>query len=79
MRFLGDLADGAFAIEPVAAGDWLRIAELVARYRGLPLGTVDASVVSTAERLGIDEVATVDHRHFTIVRPRHIEALTLLP
>ena len=79
MKFLGDLADGAFTVEPVAAGDWLRIAELVARYRNLPLGTVDASVVATAERLGINEIATVDHRHFTVVRPRHVEAFTLLP
>ncbi|HXS85215.1 MAG TPA: PIN domain-containing protein [Mycobacterium sp.] len=79
VRFLGDLADGAFTVESVAARDWLRIAELVARYRDLPLGTVDASVVSTAERLGINEIATVDRRHFTIVRPCHIEAFTLLP
>lgn len=79
VRFLGDLADGAFAVEPVAAGDWLRIAELVARYRNLPLGTVDACVVATAERLGIDEVATVDRRHFSVVRPCHVEAFTLLP
>lgn len=79
VRFLGDLADGAFVVEPVAAGDWLRIAELVARYRDLPLGTVDASVVTTAERLGVSEIATVDRRHFSVVRPRHIEAFTLLP
>jgi uncharacterized protein len=79
VRFLGDLADGAFTVESVAARDWLRIAELVARYRDLPLGTVDASVVSTAERLGINEIATVDRRHFSIVRPCHIEAFTLLP
>lgn len=79
VRFLGDLADGAFTVESVAAGDWLRIAELVARYRDLPLGTVDASVVATAERLGIHEIATVDRHHFTIVRPCHTEAFTLLP
>lgn len=79
VRFLGDLADGAFTIEPVAANDWLRIAELVARYRDLPLGTVDASVIATAERLGVTEVATLDHRHFTVVRPRHVEAFALLP
>lgn len=79
VRFLGDLAGGAFTVEPVAAADWLRIAELVAQYRDLPLGTVDASVVTTAERLGINEIATVDHRHFTVVRPRHIESFTLLP
>lgn len=79
VRFLGDLARGAFHVEPVAATDWLRIAELVARYRDLPLGTVDASVVTAAERLGLREIATVDHRHFTVVRPRHVEAFTLLP
>lgn len=79
VRFLGDLAGGAFTVAPVTAGDWLRIAELVSRYRDLPLGTVDASVVATAERLGIHEIATVDHRHFTVVRPRHTEFFTLLP
>lgn len=79
VRFLGDLAAGAFAVEPVDPSDWLRIAELVSQYRNLPLGTVDASVIATAERLGIVEVATVDSRHFTIVRPRHVEAFLLLP
>lgn len=79
VRFLGDLASGAFTVEPVAASDWLRIAELVARYRDLPLGTVDASVVVTAERLGIAEVATVDRRHFSVVRPSHVDSFTLLP
>lgn len=79
VRFLGDLASGAFSVEPVVAGDWLRIAELVARYRDLPLGTVDASVVATAERLGVTEIATVDRRHFTVVRPDHVAAFTLLP
>jgi uncharacterized protein len=79
VRFLGDLAAGGFAVEPVAPSDWLRIAELVSRYRNLPLGTVDASVVAAAERLGIAEVATVDRRHFGVVRPRHAEAFTLRP
>jgi uncharacterized protein len=79
IRFLGDLASGALTVEPVAVRDWLRIAELVARYRDLPLGTVDASVVATAERLGITDVATVDRRHFTVVRPAHVSAFTLLP
>lgn len=79
VRFLGDLASGAFTVEPVVAAEWLRIAELVARYRDLPLGTVDASVVAAAERLGISEVATTDRRHFTVVRPAHVETFTILP
>lgn len=79
VRVLGDLAAGSFSIESVAPADWLRIAELVARYRDLPLGTVDASVVAAAERLGITEIATVDRRHFGVVRPDHTGAFTLLP
>ncbi len=79
VRFLGDLAAGAFAIEPVPAGDWLRIAELVANYRDLPLGTVDASIVAAAERMAITDIATVDRRHFGVVRPAHTQVFNLLP
>lgn len=77
VRFLGDLAAGDFTVEPVHAMDWERIAELVARYRDMRLGTIDASVVATAERLGITAIATLDRRHFSVVRPRHVEAFTL--
>lgn len=79
VRFLGDLASASLLVEPVAPADWLRIAELVARYRDLPLGTVDGSVVAASERLGIDEIATLDRRHFTVVRPSHVDAYTVLP
>jgi predicted enzyme related to lactoylglutathione lyase len=55
LRFLGDVASGAFDVEPVHAVDWLRIADLVSRYSDLPLGTIDASVIACVERLGVDE------------------------
>ena len=79
VRFLGDLAGGSFAVERLHASDPVRIAELVAEYRDLPLGTVDASVIAAAERLDATEVATLDRRHFSVVRPRHEVALQLLP
>ena len=79
VRFLGDLAAGDLDVEPVKAGDWLRIAELVYRYRDQSLGTVDASVVATAERLGVTTIITLDRRHFSIVRPSHTRAFDLLP
>jgi predicted nucleic acid-binding protein len=78
-RFLGDFAAGEMTLEPVDPKDVLRITELVARYHDLPLGTVDASVIAAAERRGAREVATVDRRHFTVVRPKHVEAFELLP
>jgi predicted nucleic acid-binding protein len=79
IRFLGDLAVGTLIVEAVAASDWLRIAELTSLYRDLPLGAIDASVVATGERLGAVQLATLDRRHFTAVRPAHLEAFELLP
>lgn len=78
VRFSGDLAAGNLIVEPVAAPDWMRIAELVAKYGDLPLGTVDASVIAAAERLGTNDIATLDRRHFTVVRS-DIGNLNLLP
>ncbi|MFL5911489.1 MAG: type II toxin-antitoxin system VapC family toxin [Gaiellaceae bacterium] len=77
--FLDSLAAGDFTLVDLTAADFSRMAELVRRYGDLPLGTTDASVVAIAERLGIAEIATLDHRHFTVVRPRHIGAFTILP
>ena len=78
VRFLGDLAAGNLITEPVAAPDWMRIAELVVQYRNLPLGTVDASVIAAAERLGVKDVATIDRRYFTVVQSK-MGALNLVP
>ncbi len=58
-----------------------RRADLAERYAdlGLGLGGTDASLVAIAERLGIDRIATFDRRHFSVVRPAHVEIFTLLP
>lgn len=79
VRFLGDLAAGEVVPEPVEAGDWMRIAALVAAYRDLPLGSVDASIVAAAERLNTDKIATLDRRHFSVIRPAHMDAFELMP
>ena len=79
VRFLGDLAAGELIPLDAEPADWLRIAELVARYSDLPLGTVDASVVAAAERLEATTIATLDRRHFSVVRPNHRQSLELLP
>jgi uncharacterized protein len=54
-------------------------AQLEVQYADLDPGFVDASVIATCETLGETKVATLDRRHFTAVRPRHCDALTLLP
>jgi len=79
VRFLGDLAAGDLVAEHVAPPDWLRIADLVAAYRDLPPGTVDTSVVAACERLGASALATLDRRHFSVVRPAHLPGFDLVP
>ena len=79
VRFLGDLIAGDLLVEQLHPADLERIAELVAIYRDLPLGTVDASVVAAAERLEITTIATLDRRHFGAVRPAHVDSFELLP
>lgn len=86
-RRLGPAAEARFLI---AAGhelervdlldaEWDRAAGLIATYADLGLGLVDASVVAVAERLGVAQIATLDRRHFSVVRPRHVDAFELLP
>ena len=77
--FLRSLAEGDFAAVDLTAADYARMAELVDTYGDLPLGTTDASVIAVAERLKLTDVATLDRRHFTVVRPSHVNSLTLLP
>ena len=77
--FLRSLAEGDFAAVDLTAVDYARMAELVGTYGNLPLGTTDASVIAIAERLKLTDIATLDRRHFTVVRPSHVNSLTLLP
>jgi hypothetical protein len=77
--FLDLAAQGQWELVAPTAADLTRAAELVRTYADFPLGAVDASVIAIAERLEISRIATVDRRHFAVVRPRHIEAFVLLP
>lgn len=74
-----DVASGAYRLEPLRVEDLERASELERQYGDLDLGLVDASVIALCERLGETKVATLDHRDFGVVRPRHCETLRLLP
>lgn len=74
-----DVAAGAYRLEWPDERGLIRAAELEVQYADLRLGFVDASVIAVCEALDETKVATLDHRHFSVVKPRHCEALTLLP
>lgn len=79
LAFLQDLLDGAYGIEHPTREDLERCLELQRTYADLKVGVVDASVLAVVERLGESKLATLDHRHFGTMRPRHVKALELLP
>jgi uncharacterized protein len=77
--FLRSFGTGFLTPADLGPADLERAAELVERYADLPLGGTDACVVALAERHGVTDVATIDVRHFRVVRPRHVTAFTLVP
>lgn len=77
--FLRDVADGLYELVQITAADAARAADLVEQYSDLPLGTADAIVIAIAERFRAANIATLDRRHFSVVRPAHTTAFTLLP
>jgi uncharacterized protein len=77
-RFLRMLNIGVLTPIDLLQEDWARTLELVETYATLGLGTVDASLIAVAERLGLTEIATRNTRDFYAVRPRHTQAFTLL-
>jgi uncharacterized protein len=79
VEFVRHLSASDWRLEPLTDADLERAIELMDRYADARLGIVDASMVAIAERLGVERIHTLDHRHFGSVRPGHVEAFTLLP
>lgn len=65
---LGEVARGAYRLEPFSAEDVASAAFVLTRYRELEIGLADASIVVLAQRYGVLDVLTLDHRHFHAVR-----------
>jgi hypothetical protein len=76
---LEQIASGALIVEDLLPEDYRRVATLLSTYADLRVGFVDAAVLAVVERLREPKLATLDHRHFSVMRPRHVDALELLP
>jgi hypothetical protein len=79
IAFLRDIEDGAYEVEDLVVDDYVRVRSVMDAYSDQQIGFVDASVLAIAERLDERKIATLDHRHFSVLRPRHCDALELLP
>jgi predicted nucleic acid-binding protein len=70
-----------YELEAVIPTDLVRAMEIDAKFAGLGLGVVDATVATVAERRRQYRVLTIDRSHFSAVRvgPHYKQALTLVP
>ena len=79
VALLDDVTAGAYRVEDLAPHDYARVRELCDRYADSDIGFVDAAVMAIVERLSETKLATLDRRHFGLLRPRHRDSIELLP
>ena len=79
LAFAEDLLAGAYELWPATPSIVLAAAELQSRFADQRLGFVDAAVFCTCEVLAETKLATLDHRHFGVLRTSAGRALDLLP
>ena len=73
------VAEDGYGLFHIAPDVLVRAAALQERYADLRIGFVDAAVFLTCLELGEDKLATLDHRHFSVLRTDDGRALRLLP
>lgn len=79
LSLLRSVEDGSVEVVDLVPADYGRVATLRDQYPTLGLDFVDAAIIAVAERLRDGAIATLDRRHFSVVRPAHVRAFTLLP
>ena len=79
LTLLAELSSGAYELASFGLDDLARARTVVERYRDLPLGLTDASLVVLADRYDTDTVGTLDERHFRVVRSLSGRPLRILP
>jgi predicted nucleic acid-binding protein len=79
VALLADIESGAYTVADLVQPDYERVRDLCDRYADSDIGFVDAAVLAIVERLNEPKLATLDRRHFGLLRPRHRDSLELLP
>lgn len=79
LSFAERVAAGAYRVHPLTPSLLVAAARLQTRYGDLPLGLVDATVFLTCVELRETKVATLDRRHFSVLRTEGGQALQIVP
>lgn len=79
LAVLQELAGGAYDLVSMDSDDVQKCTELINTYNDLQIGLTDASLVVLAERYDTTSILTLDHRHFSVIRPLSGGLFTLAP
>ncbi len=79
LAVLDEMSSGPYEIAGFDAIDLMRAHAVIERYRDLPLGLTDASLVVLADKHDEDAIATLDERHFRVVQSLRGKPFRILP
>lgn len=68
-----------YTIEPLLNIDLQTMEAIMLRYQSAEFDYTDVALMALSERLKIEQIYTFDRRDFSIYRPDHCAAFTLLP
>ncbi|AZG44560.1 PIN domain-containing protein [Gordonia insulae] len=76
---LDELTSGAWELATMSRERLATAAEIVRQYSDVPVGVADASNIVLADAYRTRTVATLDHRHFTVLRLGDGSAPLIIP
>jgi len=76
---LDELTTGAWDLPAVGTAELRQAAAVIRKYRDQCIGVTDASNVILAAQHHTRTICTLDHRHFTVLRPLTGGRFTLVP
>lgn len=79
LAVLDELSGGAWELAAINTDDLRSAREVIGRYGDQAIGLTEASLVVLAERHRTRTIATLDHRHFQVLRTSTGEAFTIVP
>jgi uncharacterized protein len=79
LEVLQELASGAWELAIFGVPDLDQAASVITKYRDQQIGAADASNVVLADRYQTRTIATLDRRHFTVLRPLKGGRFTIVP
>jgi uncharacterized protein len=79
LEVLRELSSGAWDLAELQAHDLGVVADIVEKYRDQDIGATDASLVVLAARHGTRRIATLDRRHFGVMRSADGKPFLIVP